>query len=88
MHTNSLNEVYFDKDISFDYLYPKRIQDLSGLHWTSLEIAKKSSEYLSAPNSKVLDIGSGVGKFCISAGFFEPETLFYGVEQRKYFSPQ
>jgi hypothetical protein len=31
----------------------------------------------------VLDIGSGVGKFCITAGFFHPETTFYGVEQRE-----
>lgn len=83
MHIDSLNLVYFDKDTSFDYLYPRRIQNLSDMHWTPLEIAKKSSEYLSAPNSKVLDIGSGVGKFCIAAGFFEPETLFYGVEQRR-----
>jgi SAM-dependent methyltransferase len=46
-------------------------------------IAKLSCEYLSQPNSKVLDIGSGVGKFCITAGFHQPETLFYGVEQRQ-----
>lgn len=83
MHIDPLNLVYFDKDASFDYLYPRRIQNLSEMHWTPLEIAKKSSEYLSVPNSKVLDIGSGVGKFCITAGFFEPKTLFYGVEQRK-----
>ncbi|MFF5380872.1 methyltransferase domain-containing protein [Pedobacter suwonensis] len=83
MHTDSLNVVYFDKDTSFDSLFPKRIQGLSERHWTPLEIARKSCEYLSVPNSKVLDIGSGVGKFCITAGFYGPETLFYGVEQRK-----
>ena len=83
MYNDSLNLVYFNKDSHFDYLYPRRIQNLSERHWTPVEIAKKAGEYLSVPNTKVLDIGSGVGKFCIAAGFFEPETLFYGVEQRR-----
>lgn len=83
MQIDSINIVYFDKDTSFDYLYPKRIQKLSEIHWTPLDIAKKSCEFLSEPNTKVLDIGSGVGKFCITAGFHQPQTSFHGIEQRK-----
>lgn len=69
-------------DIAFDNLYPKYIKDLSQTHWTPLDIAKKAAEYLSEPNSRILDIGSGVGKFCITAGLQHPQTQFYGIEQR------
>jgi len=31
---------------------------------------------------KVLDIGSGVGKFCLAAGYYKPQASFFGVEQR------
>lgn len=30
-----------------------------------------------------MDIGSGAGKFCLSASHFKPNGLFYGIEQRK-----
>jgi SAM-dependent methyltransferase len=73
----------FRKDTVFDYLYPEHIRELSQMHWTPLNIARKASEFLAQPNTTVLDIGSGVGKFCITAGFHHPGTLFYGVEQRK-----
>jgi hypothetical protein len=53
------------------------------MHWTPIDIARKAGEFLAVPNTRVLDIGSGVGKFCIVAGFFYPETTFYGVEQRE-----
>jgi hypothetical protein len=33
---------------------------------------------------KVLDLGSGVGKFCLAGAFYKPEASFYGVEQRKH----
>jgi hypothetical protein len=32
---------------------------------------------------KILDIGSGVGKFCLAAGYYKPHASFFGVEQRK-----
>jgi hypothetical protein len=83
MLTDILNPVLFRKDAVFDHLYPQHIRALSQLHWTSIDIAKKASAFLAIPNARVLDIGSGVGKFCMVAGFFHPETMFYGVEQRK-----
>jgi SAM-dependent methyltransferase len=74
---------YFDHDIHFDYLYPDHIQQLSKVHWTPLDIARKASEFLSYPAHKVMDIGCGVGKFCLTAAFFNPGTFFYGIDQRK-----
>ena len=34
-------------------------------------------------NSRIFDIGSGVGKFCLTAAHFKPKSTFYGIEQRK-----
>jgi len=30
-----------------------------------------------------LDIGSGVGKFCLAGAYYKPSASFFGVEQRK-----
>lgn len=74
----------FRNDASFDWLYPENIQKLSRRHWTPLSIAKKSARFLAnGPGKKILDIGSGVGKFCIVGANFFPDNLFYGVEQRR-----
>lgn len=71
-------------DSEFDTLYPERIRQLSGKHWTPMEIAKKSARFLAwDPGSKVLDIGSGAGKFCLIGASHFPSAIFYGIEQRK-----
>jgi len=82
MFNDTINSELFCKDTVFDDLYPDHIQELSLMHWTPVDIAKKAGKFLALPNARVLDIGSGVGKFCITAGFFHPGTTFYGVEQR------
>jgi predicted RNA methylase len=79
---NLANKLLFSDDTEFDWLYPKHFQLLSLKHFTPLSIAQKAAEFLSLPNTRVLDIGSGAGKFCITAGYHFPETFFYGVEQR------
>lgn len=76
------HSVLFRNDTDFDQLYPSHIQWLSEMHWTPLHIVKKASEFLATPNARILDLGSGVGKFCISGGFFQPQAFFYGIEQR------
>lgn len=53
------------------------------MHWTPVDVAKKAAYFLAVPHARVLDIGSGVGKFCITAGAHFPKTQFIGVEQRK-----
>jgi SAM-dependent methyltransferase len=78
-----IHPTLFRKDATFDDLYPEHIQELSRMHWTPVDIARKAGNFLAIPNARVLDIGSGVGKFCITAGFFHPETSFYGIEQRE-----
>jgi SAM-dependent methyltransferase len=84
--TPSINnkERWFTTDEQFNQLYPPAIRLLSQSHFTPLNVAKKAANFL-APESnvKILDIGSGVGKFCLTAAKLRPDAVFYGVEQRK-----
>jgi len=74
---------WFDSDEQFHLLYPTSIQQLARRHWTPLNVARMASEFLVAGDSaRVLDIGSGVGKFCLSASYYMPHAFFDGVEQR------
>jgi SAM-dependent methyltransferase len=78
------SERWFSSDGHFNQLYPDSIQSLSQRHWTPLVVARKAADFLAAQDSvKVLDIGSGVGKFCLSAAHHKPNARFYGVEQRE-----
>lgn len=69
-------------DAEFDWLYPEHIEAKSRKHWTPLDIARKAAQFLAEPDTSVLDIGSGVGKFCLVGAHYYPETFFFGVEQR------
>jgi SAM-dependent methyltransferase len=74
----------FTSDIQFDELYPISIQRLSEKHWTPLPVARRAAQFLAVKNNvKILDIGSGVGKFCLIAAHFRPRAFYYGVEQRR-----
>lgn len=74
----------FTDDLRFDQLFAKRIQAKAARHWTPVEVAKAAADFL-APDKDVhvLDIGSGIGKFCLTAAYHKPDAIFYGVEQRK-----
>src|SRR4051812_11127922 len=77
-------EKWFSSDSQFHHLYPVSIQQLAKKHWTPLAIAEKATRFLvSKDDVKILDIGSGAGKFCLSAAYYKPRALYYGVEQRK-----
>ncbi len=77
-----VNSTLFSSDTNFDWLYPEHLQLISKKHWTPVSIARKAAKFLALPSSKVLDIGSGIGKFCLTGAFHHPLTSFYGVEQR------
>ncbi len=74
---------WFSNDRRFNRLYPSFIQRLARKHWTPLSIARKAIQFLALnENVKILDIGSGVGKFCLAAGYHKPNARIYGIEQR------
>ncbi|MFC0513132.1 class I SAM-dependent methyltransferase [Mucilaginibacter angelicae] len=77
-----IKSLLFSDDAEFDGICPEHLQLLSHTYFTPLPIARKAAAFLSFPNARVLDIGSGIGKFCLTAGYYFPEAFFYGVEQR------
>jgi SAM-dependent methyltransferase len=76
-------EGWFSSDSRFDQLYPDAIQALAKRHWTPLVVARKAAHFLAIENNaRILDIGSGVGKFCLAAAYYQPQSFFHGIEQR------
>ncbi|MCO6498291.1 MAG: methyltransferase domain-containing protein [Chitinophagaceae bacterium] len=78
-------EKYFKSDETFDALLTDPLRLVAPRHWTPLEVAEKAARFLCThAGAKILDIGSGSGKFCFTAGYHHPEARFTGVEQREY----
>jgi len=70
-------------DVRFEKIYPKYVRELSKIHWTPIDIATIAINWLAvSSHTKILDIGSGVGKFCILGGLLS-NAQFTGVEKRK-----
>lgn len=71
-------------DTAFESIFPEKIQKLSKIHWTPIPVVRKAASFLAqAPGAKILDIGSGIGKFCIAGAQLFPDSEFHGIEQRK-----
>lgn len=72
-------------DLDFDRLYPEWARRLSSVHWTPVDTARRAAELLVVRSGmRVLDVGAGVGKFCLVAALSLP-GVFYGIEQRFHF---
>lgn len=70
-------------DEVFDAIYPADIRHLADLHFTPAAAAIPAARYLAGkPAARVLDIGSGAGKFCL-IGAACTNGHFTGVEQRE-----
>lgn len=70
------------EDEEFDTIFPAQIRTLSAAHFTPIEESIAASRFLAGiPEAKVLDIGSGAGKFCM-IGAACTTGHFTGVEQR------
>ncbi|MDZ4683027.1 MAG: methyltransferase domain-containing protein [Saprospiraceae bacterium] len=72
------------EDETFDVIYPLRYRKISKIHFTPIKVAQVAARYLvEKPGTRVLDVGSGAGKFCM-VGAACTEGYFVGVEQRKH----
>jgi SAM-dependent methyltransferase len=70
------------EDEKFDLIYPPKIRKLSSVFWTPVAVAAEAARILvTAPNTRVLDIGCGPGKFCL-VGASLTDGRFTGVERR------
>ena len=70
-------------DDQFDLIYKDEFKRFSTVHWTPIEVALLAIKWLELnEDSKVLDIGSGIGKFC-TIGVLATEAHFTGVELRE-----
>ena len=71
-------------DISFDQIYPHRVRSRSSRYWTPVAIARRAATMLVGDRAdRVLDIGSGAGKFCL-VGALTTRAHFVGIEQRRH----
>lgn len=81
---NQIQPDFLKRDTHFDGLYQRHIGSLSAVHWTPLDVVEEASDYLAVPGCRVLDVGSGAGKFCIAAGSRHSKATFYGIEHRQH----
>ena len=50
----------------FDRILPLCWRRFSIMHWTPVQVARRAAQFLvSGPETQVLDVGSGPGKFCL-----------------------
>lgn len=70
-------------DERFDELFPEHVRAASRMYWTPLRVAALAAEqFFEHRATRVLDVGSGPGKFCLAAAVAEPSLVLTGVEQR------
>lgn len=71
-------------DSVFDLVYPPPVRAVSAVFWTPVSVALRAAELLVVdPTSRVLDVGSGAGKFCI-VGALSTGASFTGLEHRPH----
>lgn len=70
-------------DHDFDLWLPDLVRHHSRRHWTPVGVAMRASQWLAERGvSRVLDVGSGAGKFCV-VGALSGTMSFVGVEHRR-----
>ena len=74
-----------DDDEPIDALYPPQVRVMSRRFWTPVAVARRAAILLrDAGARRVLDVGSGVGKFALVAARTAPELRLTGIEHRAH----
>ena len=72
-------------DAQLDALLPEAVRRVSSVYWTPVRVARRAAQIFDDLGiSRVLDVGSGPGKFCIVAGARVPRMSFVGIEHRPH----
>jgi SAM-dependent methyltransferase len=75
----------FATDDEFDLLLPAAERRVAGRYWTPVAVTRRVVQHLTERGvRRVLDVGSGAGKFCVVGAASAPEVEFVGVEQRPH----
>lgn len=81
------DKIKLDFDVSdeeFNHIYPPHANKIADTHFTPINVAKTAVAFLVVnERTKVLDVGSGTGKFCM-IGASRTNATFHGVEQRAW----
>jgi len=74
-----------DGDRAFDRVFPERLQLISFVQWSPIEVALTIAAWLKKdmPHARFIDMGSGVGKLCLLLSLIS-DLRVTGVEQREY----
>lgn len=82
---NDLREGRPLRDRDFDCIYPPTVREVSDVFWTPVAVAREAALWLTrGGRARVLDVGAGVGKFCLVGAAVAPETTFVGIEHRPH----
>ncbi len=81
---DAVRELADDADERFDLVYPTDFTRFRRQHATPVEVCARAAAWL-APHAgaRVLDVGSGAGRFCIT-GALTTAGHFTGIEQRAW----
>jgi SAM-dependent methyltransferase len=79
---NAIREGRCPSDRAFDRFLLPDLQVVSHQYWTPTAVAVRAAQWFDELGvRRVLDVGSGAGKFCVAAALAS-EASFVGVEQR------
>ncbi len=70
-------------DSLFDSMLPLPARSVAAMYWTPIRVATRAAQLLAEePTARILDVGAGVGKFCL-VGALTTQARFFGIEQRE-----
>ncbi|WP_316831633.1 class I SAM-dependent methyltransferase [Pedobacter aquatilis] len=72
-----------NSDQAFNACCTPEMQAVSNIHWSPVHIARIAAGLLARPGAKVLDVGCGIGKFCLVGASIHPHTIFHGIDVRE-----
>jgi predicted RNA methylase len=72
-------------DRQFDALFAEPVRAVSKRFWTPLAVSARAAQVFAEHKSaRVLDVGSGPGKFCLAVAAADPNLLLTGIEHRPH----
>jgi len=75
----------FVTDAEFDQLLPEAERKVAGRYWTPVAVIRRIVQHLTERGvRRVLDVGSGPGKFCVVAAASAEGIDFVGIEHRPH----